>query len=437
MLIKEVKNLQLEVDECNAANDKLCELTEEMERVMEKLRAELERLVTSAGPTHDADVPSDLQSDVETCDTSAALDVDSDDSAKSHVDAAATDGDEPVDSAAVTELSEEQTKQSHDDKNRSEPSSTTEALQAAREILQLSRQVREQNTLQDASFPIAALDGAPASTLEGEAAEANGSEAPTTSSARSPRKFGSARGRRRFSVSSLLNMDSLSLADIREKMIPESLRGVGGQVDDDSDIHASSSGIISGGGGQGTLRKTSIKLFTDLFSASTSSAADADESPGHSSGVSTPPRRYSHGASMPLNAQEIDDTGHDRARPLSSGRGEVTSRGVISAGRPTNTAATTRSQVPICFKCGGTVEGPKYSTCKCTVPQLTPGGENHGTGEYRHQTLDTWKNMINKTLHSSPLAMKLAAAAGGGGKKHPGDSEGENQLPVLLDPDDF
>ena len=30
------------------------------------------------------------------------------------------------------------------------------------------------------------------------------------------------------------------------------------------------------------------------------------------------------------------------------------------------------SSVPICLRCHGTVEGPKYSTCKCKIPAMTP-----------------------------------------------------------------
>lgn len=31
-----------------------------------------------------------------------------------------------------------------------------------------------------------------------------------------------------------------------------------------------------------------------------------------------------------------------------------------------------RSHIPICYRCNGTVEGPKYSTCKCKVPAMCP-----------------------------------------------------------------
>ena len=36
---------------------------------------------------------------------------------------------------------------------------------------------------------------------------------------------------------------------------------------------------------------------------------------------------------------------------------------------------------PRCYRCGGTVEGPKYSTCKCDIPMMSPDEEDTGAME--------------------------------------------------------
>jgi len=36
---------------------------------------------------------------------------------------------------------------------------------------------------------------------------------------------------------------------------------------------------------------------------------------------------------------------------------------------------------PTCFRCGGTVEGPKYSTCKCAIPAMSPLHEDENDKE--------------------------------------------------------
>ena len=37
-----------------------------------------------------------------------------------------------------------------------------------------------------------------------------------------------------------------------------------------------------------------------------------------------------------------------------------------------NRRSSSAAPIPTCYRCGGTVEGPKYSTCKCDIPQMTP-----------------------------------------------------------------
>jgi hypothetical protein len=50
---------------------------------------------------------------------------------------------------------------------------------------------------------------------------------------------------------------------------------------------------------------------------------------------------------------------------------------------------------PRCFRCGGTVEGPKYSTCKCDIPLMAP--EEAGSGG----AMDSFKGFLTKGKKSA------------------------------------
>lgn len=65
-------------------------------------------------------------------------------------------------------------------------------------------------------------------------------------------------------------------------------------------------------------------------------------------------------------------------------------------------------QVPICYRCQGTVEGPKYSTCKCDIPMLQP--------EDPSATSLLFKGLLSKG--------KSAAGGFAGGLKKAGTSVG-------------
>lgn len=71
----------------------------------------------------------------------------------------------------------------------------------------------------------------------------------------------------------------------------------------------------------------------------------------------------------------------------------------ISQDNPPETesiARTTSAAKPICYRCGGTVEGPKYSTCKCDIPQMTPIVEE--------SAIDQFKGLFSKGKNAAKKA---------------------------------
>lgn len=64
----------------------------------------------------------------------------------------------------------------------------------------------------------------------------------------------------------------------------------------------------------------------------------------------------------------------------------------------------TSPSAPRCYRCGGTVEGPKYSTCKCAIPAMSPleppkdDSNTAPGGENRRGSMSNFMGMLSLSL---------------------------------------
>lgn len=405
VLIKEVKSLQLDLDECNDANDRLCEMNEQMEVMIERLRSELERQSKTIkehvlnpsieNKTFESTSVDVDNNSIEIFETVKKVIIE-----ESHVSEVAEEVSNSFSPNDETNLDETLTKESE------EISSIEKALEDARVILQKSREVRgnvilDENEGENAhsrSAAIQPITSSPPITTP----PIKPNPAILATPASSTASVGD--GSRRYSISSILNVEAI--ADI----LPEKLKhfGASESTNDGTSVstipgnNSSSIGPLSSTGNGSGIRKTSIKLFSDIFNKD-----ENEEVAGSTPATANSDTLQTHPSHLIQSGEGKNDISDD------------------SYYRP--------SGVPICYRCSGTVEGPKYSTCKCNVPQLTPGDDNGSGGDKVHHHLGSFKNMINKRITASQKAIRKASITS---MRLMSDNEGGNQLPVLFDPDD-
>jgi hypothetical protein len=344
LLIKEVKSLQLDLDECNDANDKLCEMNEQMEVMIERLRREVERICKS--DTARADGKNDATENEETVVGGGvnAISGEPVDAVASGMDGLSAVGEPQVEGEEPQgDLEEVTTKRSEDS------SSIEKALEDARLLLKQSREVREQFTSEDGNEVSNESESEPSRSQSIATTTLNttppGKQDPAVTITPSPATDGS----RRYSITNLLNVDSIA------EMLPEKLKQLTGEIVSDSSHSSSSSvtpttmniaadaattqttnGSASGSGsvgvGVGGIRKTSIKLFSEIFNKD-----DEPSSPSPAHGNSGGSSESTHNHISPNSHTSPQHTGRDV-------RSEVSDDAYC---RP--------SGVPICFRCNGTV----------------------------------------------------------------------------------
>jgi hypothetical protein len=65
--------------------------------------------------------------------------------------------------------------------------------------------------------------------------------------------------------------------------------------------------------------------------------------------------------------------------------------------------SSSAAPIPTCYRCGGTVEGPKYSTCKCDIPQMTPLVEE--------SAIDQFKGLFSKGKNAAKKAGSVVTSS--------------------------
>lgn len=68
-----------------------------------------------------------------------------------------------------------------------------------------------------------------------------------------------------------------------------------------------------------------------------------------------------------------------------------------------NRRSSSAAPIPTCYRCGGTVEGPKYSTCKCDIPQMTPLVEE--------SAIDHFKGFFSKGKNAAKKAGSVVTSS--------------------------
>lgn len=80
---------------------------------------------------------------------------------------------------------------------------------------------------------------------------------------------------------------------------------------------------------------------------------------------------------------------------VTSPQSGVVEGSALAVAAPVSSPASPGDVKPRCFRCGGTVEGPKYSTCKCDIPLMAP---EEGTGG---GAMDSFKGFLSKGKKSA------------------------------------
>ena len=98
------------------------------------------------------------------------------------------------------------------------------------------------------------------------------------------------------------------------------------------------------------------------------------------------------------------------------------SGGVVEgeAGDALGAAEASHSAVPQCQRCGGTVEGPKYSTCKCKLPLMQSQAQQAGGGIASSPTASAMLSGMSEGLGSALSMARRASMKMGSSMKYPG-----------------
>jgi hypothetical protein len=128
-------------------------------------------------------------------------------------------------------------------------------------------------------------------------------------------------------------------------------------------------GLNLGGGGNKTEKRSSMAMFKDAMSG-LSIPGPMDIHLFHSSNSSA------NSSAEPTTETETSLPSQDMNPSADQTSSSATSSSSSSdvSGQPNVfiDASYENGGKPTCFRCGGTVEGPKYSTCKCAIPALSP-----------------------------------------------------------------
>jgi hypothetical protein len=170
---------------------------------------------------------------------------------------------------------------------------------------------------------------------------------------------------------SMLNMDWLSpeqrqLAAQRQQLQQQ-------QEGMDISQGGSGSGSVVSDSAPKTEKRSSIALFKNVISGlsipkdfNTSFHGSHGNNSDH--GVSSPhspaPTATTQGSSPALEMQTTDEVNNSSSVSSDGQVNAFIDANYVNGGKPT------------CFRCGGTVEGPKYSTCKCEIPAMSPLSED-------------------------------------------------------------
>jgi hypothetical protein len=120
--------------------------------------------------------------------------------------------------------------------------------------------------------------------------------------------------------------------------------------------------------------KLSFRRFSAMFHSSSSTSAAPEHPP-----------------TSPTSAMKIEiPTSPSSPNDHTASQADTSTEG----GRLTSSSA---APAPLCYRCGGTVEGPKYSTCKCEIPQMTPLVEES-------PMIDQFKGLFSKGKNAAKKA---------------------------------
>jgi hypothetical protein len=131
--------------------------------------------------------------------------------------------------------------------------------------------------------------------------------------------------------------------------------------------------------------KISFRRLSAMFHSSTSqSHATPEKSEAATSATQQPP------SSPHTMATKVENTAPVSPSPSPGGDLET------SLGDERDRRSSSAAPIPTCYRCGGTVEGPKYSTCKCDIPQMTPLVEE--------SAIDQFKGLFSKGKNAAKKA---------------------------------
>jgi hypothetical protein len=153
------------------------------------------------------------------------------------------------------------------------------------------------------------------------------------------------------------------------------------------------------------MDKISFSKFVPSMNSVTSIFKDKDKDKDHrdsssDSASSHGPSEHSGGMHMPKMSFFTSGTGAS---------GGLFSHGASADAGGSPVALQGNPNAPRCHRCGGTVEGPKYSTCKCAIPAmapLEPSEEGAGHDGGRRGSMSNFMGMLSRgiktvTPHSS------------------------------------
>ena len=172
------------------------------------------------------------------------------------------------------------------------------------------------------------------------------------------------------SSNSMLNMEWLSP---EQRQLAEQRQHQGQQTGGGNGMESSAHNLTGGDGmetgkssGSGLTSKpekrSSIAMFKNAFSKVSHSMLDSNTLHVSESNESTA------GTTSTLSHVPENQTTGDNEIPSSS----ISSSVVPDQPSTFIDATYENGGKPTCFRCGGTVEGPKYSTCKCAIPAMSP-----------------------------------------------------------------